>query len=247
MKAFSEITLLIVDDEEPLRKAIEFDFKRKGFNVLGAANGREAFDIVLQHKVDVVLTDVRMPGGDGIELLDRIRENNTTLPVVMFVTGFADISPEDAYHRGVDAIIAKPFDRKALLNAVISSVMPRSERWANLPERLAVDFNIDLEFPALSFVMQAKVLSLGRGGMFVALQGPLPSIETGVNFKIRFNQGAPSTLSGIGIVRWVRAGECQPEPPPGCGIEFVYLENESREDLIDYIEKLRSKSFIPKE
>lgn len=46
-----------------MRSAIVFDFKRKGFNVFDAENGRKAFDIVKDNKIDVVLTDVRMPGG----------------------------------------------------------------------------------------------------------------------------------------------------------------------------------------
>ena len=68
-----EITILIVDDEIDLRDSIAFDYKRKGFNVLVASSGNEAFEIVKKNKVNVVLSDVRMPDGDGIELLYNIK------------------------------------------------------------------------------------------------------------------------------------------------------------------------------
>ena len=122
MTDLKDITLLIVDDEESLRDAMVYDFKRRGFNVLDASNGTQAFEIVKKTKVDIVLTDVRMPGGDGVELLDHIKAYNPELPVVMFITGFADITLEEAYDKGVDAVFAKPFDRKALLTAVMNAI-----------------------------------------------------------------------------------------------------------------------------
>ena len=127
----SKFNILVVDDEAILRSAIVFDFKRKGFNVLDAENGAQAFEIVKANKIDLVLTDVRMPGGDGIELLDKIKALNASLPVVMFITGFADISLEEAYDKGVDAVFAKPFDRKALLAAVLKALSDINDKWTS--------------------------------------------------------------------------------------------------------------------
>jgi two-component system response regulator RegX3 len=54
MTAKDKSTVLVVDDEEDLRDAISFDLQRKGFNVLTAASGNEAFEMIKQHKIDVV-------------------------------------------------------------------------------------------------------------------------------------------------------------------------------------------------
>ena len=118
MKSPKEVTLLIVDDEEHLRESIVFDFTRKGFNVLSAENGRKAYELILKHPVDLVISDIRMPGGDGLELLERIRLLDAETPIVIFLTGFADVTESEMYAKGAKKMMTKPFDRKALIAAV---------------------------------------------------------------------------------------------------------------------------------
>ena len=115
-------TILIVDDEDGLRESIAFDFRRKKFNVATAACGKDALKIVETQKVDVVLSDVRMPNGTGLELLDWIKQRDVFLPVLMFITAYADISVAEAFDRGADAVFAKPFDRKVLHEAVLRAI-----------------------------------------------------------------------------------------------------------------------------
>lgn len=110
-------SILVVDDEVPLREAIAFDFKRKGYQIYQAPNGKEAFNTLQREKIDLVISDIRMPGGDGIELLTRAREANIRIPIIL-ITGYADITPEDALKKGAQAVFSKPFDRKALFAEV---------------------------------------------------------------------------------------------------------------------------------
>ena len=246
MRQPSEITILVVDDEAPLRKALVFDFKRKGFNVLDAGNGADAFELVKKNKIDVVLTDVRMPGGDGVELLDRVKAQNPAIPVVMFITGFADLTLEDAYDKGADAVFAKPFDRKALMAAVVKAVSAKDEVWGGRKsERVEANFEIELKFPELNLAISGKVLNIGRGGIFVALDSELPEVESKTEFQIQFERGALHSIEGSGIVRWIRA-QVADSRPKGCGIEFDYLSDECRTQVIELINDLKTKSFIPK-
>lgn len=231
-------TVLIVDDEASLRNALVFDFKRRGFTVLDAENGTQALEIVEKNKLDLVLTDIRMPNGNGVELLDAIKARNPDLPIVMFITGFADLTLEDAYDKGADAVFAKPFDRKLLLETVSKVLTAREERWSKrISERVPTDFEIALEFPELKLAIEGRVLNIGRGGMFVSLRGPFPTVGAKVVLK--------GLIGGNGVVRWVRteqAGECS----TGCGIEFEYLDDESRQRVVNWIDTTRFKSFIPK-
>lgn len=246
MRDPKEVNILVVDDEAPLRSAIVFDFKRKGFNVFDAENGRRAFDIVKDNKIDVVLTDVRMPGGDGIELLDNVKKLNPELPVVMFITGFADITLEDAYDKGVDAVFSKPFDRKLLLEAVMGAVSERGEKWSHRKhERVPADFDIDMSFADFNVAMSGSIVNLGRGGMFVSLNENFPTVNDPVKFKFLFDQGAVASIHGEGIVRWVRVEESQ-EGPTGCGIEFDFLSEESRVQVVSMINKIKTRAYIPK-
>lgn len=121
-EGFKKYTLLIADDEDALRNSMVFDFKRKGFNVLSAANGEQAFDIVKANNVDLVISDMRMPGGDGISLLEKIRAFNPTIPSVIFITGFADISEAECLAKGAKKVLSKPFDRKVLMSSVLETL-----------------------------------------------------------------------------------------------------------------------------
>ncbi len=109
---------MIVDDEDELRLAIAFDFKRKGHIVHEAANGQEALKIVQDHPIDLVISDVRMPHGDGIELLKMIRQRNPKIPIVVLATGFADLSRSEAIQMGAFALIEKPINRKKMFELV---------------------------------------------------------------------------------------------------------------------------------
>lgn len=240
-----DITILLVDDEVGLRMAMAYDFKKRGFKVLEAACGRDAFEIVKSAKIDLVITDMRMPDGDGVELLDKIKELNPEIPVVIFVTGFSDLPLEDAYDKGADAVFSKPFDRKALMEIVIRVTLSREGKWDNRSsERLSSEFKIELYLPELGVAIQGKVLNIGRGGMFVSLQNNFPKIKGKVEFCIAFDHGMPKKIDGCGVVRWVRANGSDAKPS-GCGIEFEHLSDQSRKQVIELINSLKTKSFIP--
>jgi CheY-like chemotaxis protein len=238
-------TILIVDDERDLREAIAFDFRRKKFRVLLAGSGHEALEIVERENVDVVISDVRMSGGDGVELLERIKARNAFLPVVMFITGFADISLEDAYDKGADAVFAKPFDRKALMEAVQRVILPPEQRWLRQGTRVDAEIAVGVKFLQSAFSAQAKARNIGRGGMFVALEGKLPAPLEKVEFRLEATQEPTLSVTGEGVVRWVRRDASA--HPPGCGIEFSSFENESLPRVIGFVNFLKTRSYIPKE
>jgi CheY-like chemotaxis protein len=75
-------------------------------------------EVLKANHVSLVLSDVRMPGGDGVQLLESIRTRDPKLPPVIFVTGFADLSEAECMAKGANRVIAKPFDRKALFRSV---------------------------------------------------------------------------------------------------------------------------------
>ena len=229
-------TILVVDDEVALRDAIAFDFKRKGFQVLVAASGSEAFKIIQTREVDVVLSDVRMPGGDGMELLKNIKSLNPETPVVMFITGFADMTLEEAYDEGAVAVFSKPFDRKELHSTVQKSVTPRDQRWCKCPEKLATTQNVELHLPEPRF---------GSGGMFISMQENFPIAGAPLEFAIRFEHHPPGSVEGSGIVRWVRK-HFAADRPPGCGVEFCFLSESCRKPIIERLKNLKTKSFIPR-
>ena len=136
----------IVEDEVDLREPLATEFESWGCEVFQAGDGKAAFELVQRHKIDAVVTDVRMPGGDGVELLAKIKDLNDAVPVVMLITGFADLSKEDAYDLGAECILAKPFSLDEILAAVRRIVTDRDVRWRGGPNVAEIRHHIEAGF-----------------------------------------------------------------------------------------------------
>jgi CheY-like chemotaxis protein len=115
--------ILVVDDDEFLRKAM-VDILSPHYTVTSAESGRAAFELVRTGSFDLVLSDVCMPDGTGVELLEWIRQRDPNIPVVVFVTGYSQITVEEAIQKGAHSVISKPFGSKALLETVRLLVHP---------------------------------------------------------------------------------------------------------------------------
>ena len=106
--------LLIVDDEQSYRQLLTLVFETEGYKVRTAKNGREAVEMLQVEPADLVISDVRMPDMDGIELLSAAREFLPDLGVVL-MTAFASVeTARDAFKLGADDFIQKPFDVEEL-------------------------------------------------------------------------------------------------------------------------------------
>lgn len=244
MKTPSQTTVLVVDDEPMLCKAIAQDFQRKGYITLCASNGTEAFELVKSKNVDLILSDIRMPGGDGVKLLTDVKNFNHAIPVLMFMTGFADLSLEEAYDMGADAVFSKPFNRKSLMEAVSGALVPDEHKWPNRPQQLSAEVKIEIQFPNLDSAVQGKVISVGRGGMFVASEEIRAEAGAPVSFKIHFESEEPRMIQGDGVVRWSRT-KAEENRQAGYGIEFVSLNPEAKAKLFELVRIHRTKAFIP--
>lgn len=122
MEDLKKYTLLIVDDEEMLRNALIFEFKRMGFTVFSAENGVEALKLIKMNKIHLVILDMLMPGGDGMGLLESIRAWNPETPHVIFISGGTDVTEAQCMARGARKVILKPFGRKVLMDSVLDAL-----------------------------------------------------------------------------------------------------------------------------
>ena len=106
-----EKTILIVDDEAPIREMIRMSLDMAGFNCREAADTREAYRVIADSKPDLVLLDWMLPGGSGIELLRRLRKEELTadLPVIMLTAKTDEDNKIQGLDVGADDYITKPF------------------------------------------------------------------------------------------------------------------------------------------
>jgi two-component system, NtrC family, response regulator PilR len=106
--------ILIVDDEQSYRQLLSLVFEGDGHTIRTASNGREALELLKSDPADVVISDVRMPDMDGIEMLSSVRESQPDLGVVL-MTAFASVeTAREAFKLGADDFIQKPFDVEEL-------------------------------------------------------------------------------------------------------------------------------------
>jgi two-component system NtrC family response regulator len=110
--------VLLIDDDESLRRVTEYTLKEEGCEVLTAANGREGLNIFRSAVVDLVLSDVRMPEIDGMDLLPRLKAMQPDLPVIMLTAHGTIASAVEAMKLGAFDYLTKPFSRDQLRASV---------------------------------------------------------------------------------------------------------------------------------
>src|SRR6266436_1703914 len=107
--------ILVIDDDAGIRESLKMTLEYDGYDVAGAATGQEGLALVEREAPDLVLLDVKMPGMDGLEVLERLRNMNETLPVVV-VSGHGTISTAvEATKKGAFDFIEKPFASERVL------------------------------------------------------------------------------------------------------------------------------------
>jgi CheY-like chemotaxis protein len=111
--------ILVVDDEEDVRRLAGLYLRESGFVVREAADGAEALTVVARHPVDLVVLDLVMPEKEGAETVQELRRTRPRLPVLAIsgVVG-ADFYLHAAKMLGASATLRKPFTREQLLDAI---------------------------------------------------------------------------------------------------------------------------------
>lgn len=117
-KNTSDFRVLIVDDEPDLLEMLAYDLESAGYKIETASGGNQALVKFKNNSYDLVITDIRMPDGDGLSLLKNVKAINADIPVLC-ITGFSDSSNQSIMNMGAFAVLEKPFDFKALHSTLL--------------------------------------------------------------------------------------------------------------------------------
>lgn len=112
--------ILLVDDELHIRRAAEFKLKRE-FEVSCAEDGQEAWEMILENRPDVLVTDLQIPRLNGVELIERIRANENTadLPVILLTAKGFELARDEVFNTlKVFQLVSKPFSPRELCKLV---------------------------------------------------------------------------------------------------------------------------------
>ncbi|GAA5522701.1 phosphate regulon transcriptional regulatory protein PhoB [Fodinibius salicampi] len=127
----SKKNILVVDDEKDLLDLIEYNLKKEGFDVLKAEDGQEGIEVARKHQPDLILLDIMMPKMDGLEVVERIRDDRQLKRIpVIFLTARGDEKTEiEGLDKGGDDYITKPISTTKLISR-IKAVLRRFEETA---------------------------------------------------------------------------------------------------------------------
>jgi two-component system, NtrC family, nitrogen regulation response regulator NtrX len=152
--------ILVIDDEAAIRDSLRMTLEYEGYEFIGAATGQEGLALAEREAPDLVLLDVKMPGMDGIEVLDRLRAMNDTLPVVV-VSGHGTISTAvEATKKGAFDFIEKPFASDRVLVSLRNALDQRRLRDENRSLKKAVE--VRHQMIGTSAAIQQVMAAVGR-------------------------------------------------------------------------------------
>ncbi len=149
--------ILVIDDESAIRDSLRMTLEYEGYEFLGAATGQEGLALAEREAPDLVLLDVKMPGMDGIDVLERLRNLNDQLPIVV-ISGHGTISTAvEATKKGAWDFIEKPFASERILVSLRNALDQRQLRDENRSLKKAVEVRHQMvgESPVLKQIMAA--------------------------------------------------------------------------------------------
>src|SRR5712671_2854537 len=153
-------TILVVDDEKPQRDILQEILTTAGYDVTSAASGEAALKFAKERSFDLALTDLKMTGMDGIELLQQLLALDSSIIVILLTAHGTIDSAKDALRRGAFDYLQKPFDRDVLLSTIKRAL-------GNLDQ-------IDVEIKSASPKMEAvkkMILKVARSNSTVLVRG----------------------------------------------------------------------------
>lgn len=241
MSVLKSKKILLVDDEKDLLDIFAEVFADEGAIVLTSCDVKEAYLKLNTNAVDLVITDIVMPGFSGIELLKTIRKTLPPRLPVLFVSGDSNFSDEMAWTAGAQLVLRKPFAVDDLLDCARRAIEGAQFSWGSRRHpRLSIADDLFFKFDSYPDARSSQLVNIGCGGAYVKLSGRCPRKGSIVRFSILFEAEQPTLkIEGAGIVRWTD------EAAGGLGIEFMEFDQANIHALEELLTRYPSFAYIP--
>ncbi|HEX4158457.1 MAG TPA: response regulator transcription factor [Rhizomicrobium sp.] len=136
--------VLIVDDEPPIRRFLRTGLSAQGYQVIEAEDGGAVHAMLRQNAVDVVVLDLGLPGIDGFEIIKQLREQGSTIPIVVLSSRTDEAGKVRALDLGADDYVTKPFGMDELLARLRTALRHRLQQQGERPIFRVGDLAVDL-------------------------------------------------------------------------------------------------------
>ncbi len=171
--------ILVVDDDKHTRMLLEAVLKNEGFTVTAAADGEEALSLMEKEHIDLVVLDIMMPGMDGYEFTETVRDSGSNLPILMLTAKHQRPDEKKGFLVGTDDYMTKPVDEETLVLRI--KALLRRAQIVNEKKIIIGDVTLDYnsftvtkngktqELPQKEFLLLYKLLSY-PGQIFTRIQ-----------------------------------------------------------------------------
>ena len=114
------LTILIADDEPPIRHMLDLKLHQAGFKVVTASNGQAAYELACEHNPSLIVSDYQMPGMDGLEFCQQLATNSATseIPVIMLTARAHKIPRDEIAKTNICCFLDKPFSPRDLISKI---------------------------------------------------------------------------------------------------------------------------------
>jgi CheY-like chemotaxis protein len=227
--------ILCVDDDEAWCRVVRDELELHGAIVAESKNGIEAYNLAQEDQFDAIISDARMPGGNGIDLLENIRRSHPKIPF-FFLSGDCPISREEVFIKGANAFFDKPCEFSNLVKAIVATCESANLKWTRRHDRLSVNLAVGLKTALIA--IETNTTNIGRGGMFINVDGDsAPHVGERIDFELSLSDDNEGRLSGNAVVRWrCTRSENPGSPSPGIGVEFTSVSDGQISSLIARLE-----------
>lgn len=142
--------ILLIEDEEHIRKFVKISIKREGFDVLEAGTGELGIEIVSKESPDIVILDIMLPGINGYEVCEFLKQSYPNIGIIMLTAKAQDSDKVVGFDLGADHYLIKPFNPLEL-TAIVKALLRRMAVGNNLSKREIISgpFRIDLDSKCL--------------------------------------------------------------------------------------------------
>lgn len=137
-------TILVVDDEPPIRRLLRTSLSSQGFGVVEAADGREAAEQIRRSGPDLVILDLGLPDMSGLDLIRTIRAGGSSLPILVLSSRSDERGKVEALDLGADDYVTKPFGTAELFARIRAALRHRLQQQGEQPVFRGGDLSVDL-------------------------------------------------------------------------------------------------------
>jgi len=236
--------VLIIDDENDFCNTLADYLNAKNIQTFSFYDPVKALEESKKLKIDVIISDIRMPKMDGLQFLTEIRKAHYYEPGVIFVSGFAaEHKIENLLDKGAFAFLEKPVDFEKIYRLIHEYLLIANNIEAPVemePIQLKLENNI---------ILQTN--NIGFGGFFLDNNtsptcAKLEKLKCGDKLSVSFqlDNDSHNSHSAVCEVVWSRATEQAPFPK-GLGLRFIHITPQTRQEIFNYVRLNKILSFIP--